>query len=93
MCYHLCYRKETSHRRQMNGRAEVLKIMYLKCCGKEYILTSHHMYTHITLEDTLLQVSRMDLFVTNRFQTISVREIRARTIPVGRIALPDRPHL
>ena len=49
--------------------------------------------TYITLEDTFLQVSRMDLFVTGRFKAISVREIRARTIPVGRIALPDRPHL
>ena len=93
MCYHLCYRKETSHRRQMNGRAEVLKIMYSKCCGKEYILTLHAMYTHITLEDTLLQVCRMDLVFSDRFLAIFVRKIRTRAIPPVWIALIQRLNL
>ena len=90
MCYHLFDRKETSHRRQMNGRAEVLKIMYLKCCGKEF---THHIYTHITLEDTLLQVVRMDLVFSDRFLAIFVRKIRTRAIPPGWIALIQRLNL
>ena len=93
MCYHLFDRKETSHRRQMNGRAEVLKIMYLKFGGREYILTSHHMYTHITLEDTLLQVCCMDLVFSDRFLAIFVRKIRTRAIPPGWIALIQRLNL
>ena len=81
--YHLFGQKEASRRPQKMQRAEVFKVE----------VAFEEKSTYITLEDTFLQVSRMDLFVTNRFQTISVREIRARTIPVGRIALPDRPHL
>ena len=49
--------------------------------------------TYITLENTFLQVSCVDLFGTDRFEAISVREICAEAIPVVGIALVHRLHL